>query len=103
MIKRLVATILAVICLLHVAVTAYAHTKEGSNGHDQYMSWILFGSKTYKDTLPETSKEIKAIEALENAVALCIDQYNGSYGPYLLGKLTNHCAAVGVSPQPVGN
>lgn len=25
------------------------------------------------------------------------------YGPYLLGKLTNHCAAVGVSPQPVGN
>lgn len=79
MIKRLVATILAVICLLHVAVTAYAHTKEGSNGHDQYMSWILFGSKTYKDTLPETSKEIKAIEALENAVALCIDQYNGSY------------------------
>lgn len=28
---------------------------------------------------------------------------NGDYGPYLLGKLTNHCAAVGVSPQPVGN
>ena len=27
----------------------------------------------------------------------------GYYGPYLLGKLTNHCAAVGVSPQPVGN
>ena len=26
-----------------------------------------------------------------------------TYGPYLLGKLTNHCAAVGVSPQPVGN
>lgn len=27
----------------------------------------------------------------------------GKYGPYLLGKLTNHCAAVRVSPQPVGN
>lgn len=26
-----------------------------------------------------------------------------SYGPYLLGKLTNRCPAVGVSPQPVGN
>ena len=26
-----------------------------------------------------------------------------TYGPYLLGKLTNRCAAVGVSPQPVGN
>ena len=26
-----------------------------------------------------------------------------TYGPYLLGKLTNRCAAVGVSPQQVGN
>lgn len=26
-----------------------------------------------------------------------------SYGPYLLGKLTNRCPAVGVNPQPVGN
>ena len=25
------------------------------------------------------------------------------YGPYLLGKLTNRCSAVGISPQPVGN
>lgn len=28
---------------------------------------------------------------------------NLTYGPYLLGKLTNRCPAVGVSPQPVGN
>lgn len=27
----------------------------------------------------------------------------GPYGPYLLGKLTNRCSAVGISPQPVGN
>ena len=27
----------------------------------------------------------------------------GYYGPYLLGKLTNRCSAVGISPQPVGN
>ena len=79
MIKRLIATLLAIVCLLLLTVTAYAHPKEGNNGHDQYMSWILFGSKTYKDTLPETSKEYKAIVALENAVALCIDQYNGFY------------------------
>ena len=26
-----------------------------------------------------------------------------AYGPYLLGKLTNRCSAVGISPQPVGN
>ena len=26
-----------------------------------------------------------------------------TYGPYLLGKLTNRCPAVGVNPQPVGN
>lgn len=29
--------------------------------------------------------------------------YIVTYGPYLLGKLTNRCPAVGVSPQPVGN
>lgn len=28
---------------------------------------------------------------------------NAAYGPYLLGKLTNRCPAVGVNPQPVGN
>lgn len=28
---------------------------------------------------------------------------NRFYGPYLLGKLTNRCSAVGISPQPVGN
>ena len=28
---------------------------------------------------------------------------HASYGPYLLGKLTNRCSAVGISPQPVGN
>ena len=30
-------------------------------------------------------------------------EINVSYGPYLLGKLTNRCSAVGISPQPVGN
>lgn len=79
MIKRIVAALLAIVCLLLVTVTAYAHPKEGNDGHDQYMSWILFGSKTYKDTLSATSREYKAIEALENAVALCLDQYNGIY------------------------
>ena len=79
MIKRIVAALLAIVCLLLVTVTAYAHPKEGNDGHDQYMSWILFGSKTYKDTLSAASREHKAIEALENAVALCLDQYNGIY------------------------
>ena len=75
MIKRIVAALLAIICLLLVTVTACAHPKEGNKGHDQYMSWILFGSKTYKDTLSAASREYKAIEALENAVALCLDRY----------------------------
>ena len=30
-------------------------------------------------------------------------EYGLTYGPYLLGKLTNRCSAVGISPQPVGN
>lgn len=79
MIKRIVAALLAIICLLLVTVTACAHPKEGNKGHDQYMSWILFGSKTYKDTLSAASREYKAIEALENAVALCLDRYTGIY------------------------
>ena len=29
--------------------------------------------------------------------------WDWAYGPYLLGKLTNRCSAVGISPQPVGN
>ena len=56
---------------------------------------------------------VGSIEATRNAwgrhnhITLEIHGTEGSiywnYGPYLLGKLTNRCPAVGVSPQPVGN
>ncbi len=79
MMKRLTALLLSLIIAFSLAVPAFAHNKEGADGHDQIMSWILFGSKGYKSTLSKTSDEFKALEALENAVALSIDQYNGNY------------------------
>lgn len=41
----------------------------------------------------------------ESATRIDFDFYTSgvTYGPYLLGKLTNRCSAVGISPQPVGN
>lgn len=44
---------------------------------------------------------LKTIRGVGDKVANCICLF--SYGPYLLGKLTNRCSAVGISPQPVGN
>ena len=41
--------------------------------------------------------------ALSYAMPSGYETAYGTYGPYLLGKLTNRCPAVGVSPQPVGN
>ena len=61
----------------------------------------------------DDGKEIRAYAEGSFAYALDLRQMysdkkitilvQGSYGPYLLGKLTNRCSAVGISPQPVGN
>ena len=90
MMKRLTALLLSLIIVFSLAVPAFAHNKEGTDGHDQIMSWILFGSKSYKSTLSKASDEFKALEALENAVALSIDQYNGNYEDELLELQAMH-------------
>lgn len=57
----------------------------------------------------ETNCQVTNIEDLKPLhIKLFIRHYQErqckpSYGPYLLGKLTNRCSAVGISPQPVGN
>ena len=71
--------IMVFIMIVSTVSPAFAKQKEEENGHDQQMSLILFGSKDYKGSLSHSSDEYKALEALENAVALCIDQYNDSY------------------------
>lgn len=90
--RRSLAFFFAVIIILSTSVVAYAHTKEGTDGHDQFMAMVLFGSKTYKAQLDANSSQYKALEALENAVALCLDQYNGNYSDELdmLNKMHVH-------------
>ena len=46
--------------------------------------------------------KIDGVDDREILYAVC-SMDNTAYGPYLLGKLTNRCSAVGISPQPVGN
>ena len=46
---------------------------------------------------------VGALYNIVDQIFIANASYLGSYGPYLLGKLTNRCSAVGISPQPVGN
>ena len=77
--RRFVCLTIAFLLIMSLSINAFAHNKEGVDGHDQYMSWVLFGAKDHKSSLVNDSAEYKALEKLEDAVALCIDQYNGSY------------------------
>lgn len=55
-----------------------------------------FYCKKECDSKPDFHQKI-TVEDMDSVQAIF------SYGPYLLGKLTNRCSAVGISPQPVGN
>ena len=77
--------------------------------HDFALEWYLDEETVY---LVDGKRDPYTIERLggmyrylNNAGELYFIEVleNGTYGPYLLGKLTNRCSAVGVSPQPVGN
>lgn len=58
----------------------------------------------YCNLLPVNRKHSKAPgDDKAMAAARSVFLGKGYYGPYLLGKLTNRCSAVGISPQPVGN
>lgn len=69
--KRIVAMLLAWIVLIAIAQPAWAHDREE---HDADIEFILFGSESYK----ESHSSIKdSIQALEDAVYLTVDQFNG--------------------------
>lgn len=75
--KRLVAWVLTLVfSIVALAVPVFAHNK---TEHDRIIESILFGEKNYKNTFVKGSEEYEALTALENAVAICLDQYNGSY------------------------
>lgn len=90
--KRVVSFILAICIFFSVLPVADAHGKDGANGHDRIMSWVLFGDKAYKSKLDKSGEEYKALVALENAVAICLDQFNGCYTDELrvLNKMNIH-------------
>ena len=86
MIKRLFAFILSISTLFSISVICLTH---GKDEHDSIIENILFGNPNYCKFLQTDSTPYKSLEDLENAVALCVDQYGGSYSD-LLSKLKAH-------------
>ena len=70
--KRIICFLMALLLCLSNFITVYAHGREE---HDEDIEYVLFGNRDYKKTHPTVSQTIQAIE---DAVYLCIDQYNGS-------------------------
>ena len=58
--------------LFSCCILVKAHDKEG---HDADIEYVLFANQNYKDTHPEYASKIQAIE---DAVYLCVDQFNGN-------------------------
>lgn len=72
MTKRIVALLAVVAVLIAVALPAWAHERKI---HDADIEFILFGKENYKDTHPKVAD---TIQALEDAVYLAVDQFNGN-------------------------
>ncbi len=70
--KRLIVLLTAILFLLQAAVPAFSH---GRSEHDEELELVLFGNRYYSLSHPLVSGRIRA---LEDAVYLCIDQFNGS-------------------------
>lgn len=73
---------LALFFVIAAAVPAFAHNR---NDHDQDINDVLFENESF----PGYSEKGKKLKDLEDAVALCIDQFNGS-DYRLLTVLRNH-------------
>ena len=82
MAKRILSVLLVLVLCLTSFSVSYAHEREE---HDEDIEYVLFGNRDYKKTHPTDSKRIHAIE---DAVFLCVDQFNGS-GEKELDNLLN--------------
>ena len=74
--RRSVLLLLVLQLLLSFCTPAFAHDK---TGHDAILEKILFGEPTFLTRLTPGSKAYEALDALEDAVAICLDQYQGNY------------------------
>ena len=70
--KRITSLFLAAALCLACHFTVYAHDRMD---HDEEIEYVLFGNRDYKITHPAARQ---MIQALEDAVYLCVDQFNGS-------------------------
>lgn len=73
------AIVFMIICVTLISnlITVSAYEKIE---HNEYLELVLFGQKNYKSSLSKEEEHKKeAIEALEAASYLCVDQFNG-YG-----------------------
>lgn len=70
--RRVLSFLLALALLAYLAIPVFAHEREE---HDDDIEYVLFGDRDYKETHPNDSRKIQAIE---DATYLCVDQFNGN-------------------------
>ena len=77
MLKRFISFLIvcSLICSFTMPVMAHERTE-----HDAEMEYVLFGDREYRKTHPKHKEKIIAVE---DAVYLCVDQFNGSGQKYL--------------------
>ena len=71
--NKCVALLLVLLMLLGIASNSLAY---GRDLHDKQLERVLFGRENYHAAQPQDQRD--AIEALQCAVYLCTDQFNGS-------------------------
>ena len=86
--KRLIAWVLVLLTMLTISVPAFAGNQDE---HSAIIERVLFGDGEYKKTLQAAGQKKKKqkLEDLENAVALCLDQFNNT-DQGLLDSLNKH-------------
>ena len=72
MMKRFIAWVLVIVLLVSFAVPAFANDKDD---HDKVIKDVLFG----ENRAAFDGEQQEKLNCLLNAVAICLDQYNGNY------------------------
>ena len=76
MMKRFIAWVLVIISLISFSISAFAHDKDA---HDKVVKDVLFG----ENRAAFMGEQQEKLNYLLNAVAICLDQYNGKYNDEL--------------------
>ena len=74
--KRWISIVLLIL-ILFTYVPTYCETWQDARDHNRWTEAVLFGNQSYKSYKPPNITQ--AVECLEDALLLCIDQFNGYY------------------------